>query len=1149
MKKSEEKKIENFLKETEINNVVAIDVNKSNYTSISVIDSIVDYNFIKFDEKEKTPTNNGIRNEKRSKRHFFKRSSKILNNNFFKTFYKNIKKIGNNINPTDLIYEIFRNGNIPQLNISLNGKYSNEDVIFSYISLWFLNHRGTASKKTAIKLSLEDKKLSKNTSSIKSVEKGTLRSIFMSMPKGLNPKSISINKTIRPNKTNLIFKPGDLNLYTQEDNKEFYIEIISLLGGKYKKNAGDLANVLFFNKNNKKRKEDKRGECSFLRYENELCNPQKRGNKNNPYQELRVIHSALNISNEKDSNDSEMKEHYRNLFIKKINNKNNKGFIKKILIDLLGYEVLFDNNSLVFNKNKISLNLDEVDKLFHYLYDMYENDKDICTFLGNKFTDEQKNSILEYFEDNGSLISDVSDKFSKLYCEFLLSNRINITSNKLNNLSINKAYSENYKTNTKKILNGIINDIEFLKKDLDLYKKPIIYDVIESNNDIDFKSKASRAKISKYIETEINNTLCRKWTDPNVQQKMFLQVKIAMKNIFKEKINTKKELYSAIDKHVRNIDYIIETTRQRQDKVETSYDILCKALLNLTAYENTSNNIPKGVRRLVYETDNIDVYDGKKFLKNDNIEKEHAVPISWITEYGNLYHNLVPTKHNLNNKKDNNLPLNSPLNLNKSSFKKSIKNIYGKKRIDAICNDVSDYINKYYNGKFEYNGKENCYIGADLCFYHDGKKINKKEFKTHIKSYFKKKINVLLLESSKDELEIGFGSSLLSNISHSVSALTDVLIDVFGVDRSKIHYTPINFSYIYQIRKDLNLTKDRDYNNHHMVDCFLLLLLLHRKNVYQSYRVKKNKYKSNLNDKSDMFNYFKEMGIILNDDDSKKELYEMAKIVEDNTMIELKKDRAFKKKIKIDKNGKKYSEFTVRGKVFKETIIGVRKNKNDEYESVRIYVYNENWKKEKDKWKKIKNQNFLRGTDGNYYQIDKNKKIKKVSDEDFEQRTIIENNIYVGKEISKNRYQGKLKNPNATYFNLMWLDENGKCKFKTINKFDIIKKKDSNGDIKPKTINELKKENSIPDNAIVVKKKDILELRNYSHKYSNKIYIMNGYYKVDAIAGNVKITKLNTTLSYSGGTKAETLVSNKVGMLIPGRMFCKEFNKSIFKRK
>lgn len=1154
----------NFLKKKDIDNIMAIDVNTNNYTSYSVIDGEHNEYFKIFDKKEKTPVSNTLKNKKKRKENFFNTSSKILRTNY-KKIHKHRKELKGDykLNPVYLAHCLINKSELPNINLVIDGvSYSDEDAAFYIISLWMLSNRGAQSQKSKIKLSAADKKITKKISQkgAKAINKKKLEDIIKSIPIDLEYHKVSHYPTIRSNKINMMFNPDDLSFFNQTDNKEFYIDIISKLGGKYSRNARKLANIIFYNKNQNKRKNEKRGNCSFLNHKKES---QKRGDKNNPYQELRITHLKLNTSNEKDI--KELNDEYKDKFIKKLTDKSNNGFINSVIVDILKYKPFFNNDELLFKNSKSSkLSIEDVANIFSSIYDSYESGKPLKSFKKFNLSVAKKDSILEYFEESGSIVSDVSDKFARIYSNFLFKGRINRTGNMLNLLVLNKVYStdEEYDKNRACISNKKINDIKtFVEDYLGLQRISEIDNIIDDKS-IKFRSNGLRANLKFRIQNHINSVLSKKWTDPNVQQKMFLMVDDIMNIIFSNKPKNRTQLIQGIEK-IRNIDYVIESTRAKPNKEENAFEhIFNRVFKNVSLNEYPSNNHNRS--RILYESGGVDVYDGKP-LSLEDTEKDHVVPRSWVTSYGNNIPNLVPCKHTLNNKKDNNLPLSSDLNLNKSEFKKQLNNIYGSSRIDDICEDISIYIEEEHNGKFYDN--DVCYIDSYLDFYHkeidkkgnvkaNGKfiKIDKYDFKSNLVSYFKKKINILLMESSKDELEMEFGSSLLSNISHSVSALTDILTDVFGVDRSKISYTPREFSYIGKMRgkRILDLPKDRDWNQHHMVDCFLLLFLKHRKNVFHSKSTRGTKYKPNLNDFSDIYDYFKEMGIYINNDKDIEEIKDALKVVENNTKPTLKKTRSFKKRVFIDDEGKKTTTMTPRGKMFGDTIYGVYKKDRDVmskgYEVKGIVL-------EKDKdGNDIKQDNVIvkNPNTGEDFILDKKKKNNNNNLRKMPKGAYIENitnkeeNLYLGKKVSKNKYHSKKKGRNASDSVYFYLNERGEKISEVINKFDMIATKDECGNVGVKCSNQIKRENNIPSNAIRIAKKDVFNFSGYIHRFKGVDYKMNSLYKINAINEKITVTEISTNLSYDGAKdKAEFLISNKIAFKIKYEDFYREFGETI----
>jgi hypothetical protein len=1155
--------LDNFLKNKNIDNIMGIDVNKNNYVSYLVIDGEHNQYFKIFNEKKKTTVSNTLKNKKKRKENFFDTSSKILKSSHTK-LHKHRKELKGDykFNPVYLAHCLVNKNELPKMNLTVDGvSYSDEDVAFYIISLWMLNSRGAQSQKSKIKLSKEDQKVTKKLSKkgVKAIGKRKLEDIIKSIPNDLEDHKVSYYPTIRSNKINMMFSPNDLSFFNQNDNKEFYIDIISKLGGKYSRNARKLANIIFYNKNQNERKNEKRGDCSFLNHKKES---HKRGDKNNPYQELRITHLKLNTSNEKDI--KELNDEYKDKFIKKLTDKSNNGFINSVIIDILKYDPFFDNDELFFKKGKNSiLNIDNVADIFSSIYNSYETGKPLKSFKEFNLTASKKDSILEYFEESGSVVSDVSDKFAKIYSNFLFKGRINRTGNMLNLLVLNKVYStdEGYDKNRACISNKKINDVKsFMEKDLGLLKISEIDNIINDKS-IRFRSNGLEAKLKFEIQNYINSVLKKKWTDPNVQQKMFLMVDNIMNVIFSDNPKNRTQLIQGIEK-IRNIDYVIESTRAKSNKEENAFEhIFNRVIKNVSLNKYPSNNYSRS--RILYESGGIDVYDGNP-LSLEDTDKDHVVPRSWVTSYGNNISNLVPCKHSLNKEKDNNLPLSSDLNLNKSGFKKQLNNIYGTSRIDDICEDISIYIEEEHGGKL-YNN-DVCYIDSHLDFYHKEtdkkgniktngifKKIDKYDLRRHLVSYFNKKMNILLMESSKDELEMEFGSSLLSNISHSVSALTDILTDVFGVDRSRISYTPRQFSYIGKIRgkRILDLPKDRDWNHHHMVDCFLLLLLKHRKNVFHSKSTRETKYKPNLNDVSDMYNYFKEMDIYINDDKDIEDIINVLKMVENNTKPTFKKVRSFKKRVSVDDNGKKTTTMSPRGKMFGDTIYGSYKKDgvvmSKGYEVKGIVL-----DKDKD-GKDIKQDNVIvkNPNTGEDFILDKkdkkNSNLRKMPEGAYiENTTNKEENLYLGKKVSKNKYHSKKKGSNASHSVYFHLNDKGKAVSKVVNKFSMIAKKDENGNVGVKCSEEIKRENNIPSDAIRISKKDVFNFSGYIHNFKGVDYKMNSLYKINAINKNIIVTEISTNLSYkTKEEEAEFLVSNKIAFSISYEKFYKHFGKTI----
>lgn len=1113
------KKVKQMLEMSNIKNVVGIDVNKNNFTAMGIVDGNLINSFTTFNKPENPPTNKGIKNKKKRKVNFFNATNKILKKDFTPLYNERYSLTNNKdyrFNPIYIIHQIFNKNIIPDISYQTKdgGIYNEKELCFFIISLWMLNHRGVKTKKETYGVSdIQKKYIGKNK-----ITKDTLFDRISKIPTNIDEDKVSFSLFLRGKTHNHIFNPDTITFYTQKDNKDFYFKFLDKLEDNYKIHKLKISNLLFYNKNQKGIKENKRGYCSFFYVENKNHKPNIRGDKNHPYQAFRNAHCSLNLSNENvviNNNNDLLKLMKKNLL------KSSSKFLTNVLFSVLNFKIDIENDSILFIKNNIEYNIDDISKLYEYLYNCYYEDKDIESFENLIFTKTEIEDIYTFFEEEKSKISEVSNEYAKTYTNFINTINLNLTPNKVNLLCLDIKYNNGLSYND--IMDNIIIDIlTFYEKTIKYIKKPLIYELLDNNNLV--INAHTKTQISKYVEKYINNTLKKKWTDPNVIQKMFLMNRFILDNlIFNEDIMNVNDIKNKLSK-LNTIDFIIESTKKIAEEEDQANQIFNNLIKRISS--DKCKHSKYKVSRLLYETNSIDVYTGDKILYYDR-EKytiDHIVPQSWQTKYGNLINNLVITDKNINENKKNQLPLKSNLNLNEQNFRKSINKIYSKNRITEILNDVRNS-NYFVDDEYYYNEHKNFIIKKDdLCVYKkksngSGYKSLKINLEEYLKKYFKNKKNILLLKNDKSELEKEFESSLISNISHSVSAITDILREIYGVKLNNIQYTPRKFSYIHSIRKKLNIKKDRSWNHHHIVDCFLLMFLKKRKNIFD---VGSNNYiqRNRLDDYDDLYNFLKKLNINFDDIETINNFKEIEKEIIDNYTIKSKKIRYFEKKkingvyvktprnkftnetlysVVIDKKGNKYiknkyKKGIVDGKIkeFKPCVNNMIDNTGNILPNVKE-IYNGKYNGKSITFTKSNDNTFnVLGKDMNYT-ISDTSKVTNITD-----TSLSKSNINNTKKIGKNKYVGRQNSKNNIFGAKLYLDDKNKFNYKLLH----------TNEYSGKAV-------KLNKNELLIKKQGKYRITDYEVKYKNNTYKLNGDFIITQINSKLVFTNVKYAESFN----------------------------------
>lgn len=1042
-------------------NVRAIDPNKNNISMFNINRNKESNSYFEnFTEIEKTEVNKKIKNKKKRINYFLREMNQIFRKNLI-PLYKNretINEMGHEFNAINILHSILVKKELPQIPLKFSGiDYTSKEVCFFIISNYFFNHRGLNTKRTEIKLDINSKKTIKllNEEDKNKLSKGSLEKTILEIPKNEEDKNIHNLVILRNSFCNKLINGEKTFFITMSDNKELYEFLLNFM--KIKK-VKHISNNLFWLKNQKNKKYNKRAKCSFLKN-------QIRGDKDHPYQELMTSHIQLNISNiDLDENS----KNYENKFINNL--KKSNGFISNILIKILKFKPMFINGQFILNKNKIKFETKDIIELYENMTNKLEKQKELNSIGKLKFNQDELNSIYEYYEEEKSHISNTSNIYAKLYIENLFKYGLIITTNKLNLLSINTHYKGNFESE--------INKLNIIDKK-DLYKKLNVKTVCVadkiSNRNFNYNKNHTKNRIKKEYDKYIDTVFKKKWTDPNILQKCNLMYKKILDDLW---INDKVKFESNLNK-LRQEKIIIESTRVKLNDSEKEKHIL-RSLYGSILTEICGK---KKINKLLFETNNIDIYDGENIDSNNNLQVDHIIPKSTRNEYGNFYENLVVTKEYLNSKKGDELPLSSNLQLNTKDFKNRVKNIYSNSLI-RIITEIKNIIKNNHSGIFiGINGE---YALKDDLFLYKSKKggwiKTKSNIENHLKKYFDEKKKILILDESKDSIECEFDSKTLTKISHTTMAFKDCLIEIFGIKEENIIFTPRKFSYIGLMRKLLNRIKDRNFNTHHIEDC-VLLSFLKKRNV--------NGRKSIFNDKQDVYNYFKKIyNIDLKNDSDIRKLNDYLDKICDDIDFKNKTIRSFEKKtindISTKTPRKKFHEDTIRScKLENGNVIKTKIKKVS-------FIDNKGQLKEfgtKD-CNHIKKIQIKSGVDIAFYEKGKVRKVyENITNWNVTKEETKTDTLYYKKKPNKN---GILPAKNKTRDALFCLYELPNGKYSLLNNFEKDKSKSSN---------------------FVIKKGYTYEVKDLTITFKNKKYILNGKFIIKAINGGyIKLTNVNTNL-------------------------------------